>query len=227
MRVDEVAELMGISDHTHTDYAKAQPRAGAKRQNYDFWENIAPVPPRKSLLLKRKRRFAFRKTAALLATCIILGITAIAIDAIGTGSTEPQTPKPEPTLEASTMSTITPEPTTEKPKETTVPAATEKPEPTIPIYSIPLSEELQAYTYRTCEEYGVDYEMVLALMDKESSYRAGVISKSDDYGLMQINTINHETLKDALGITDFLDPEQNILCGVSFGKLTAKSTTRT
>lgn len=115
------------------------------------------------------------------------------------------------------------EPTTENLEETTTPAVTEEPEPIIPIYSIPLSEELQACTYRTCEEYGVDYEMVLALMDKESSYRAGVISKSNDYGLMQINTINHETLTEALGVTDFLDPEQNILCGVYLlGKLAAK-----
>jgi len=31
---------------------------------------------------------------------------------------------------------------------------------------------------------------------------------------MQINTINHEWLQEELGITDFLDPYQNVMCGI-------------
>ncbi len=82
------------------------------------------------------------------------------------------------------------------------------------IYDIPLAEELQAYTFSLCEEYGTDYEMVLALMNRESEYTTGAISKTGDYGIMQINKINHKWLTEELGITDFLDPEQNILSGV-------------
>ena len=98
-----------------------------------------------------------------------------------------------------------------------------EPEPSVRLYEIPLSDELQSYTFDLCEEHGVDYEMVLALMSKESSYRPNIISKTSDYGLMQINTINHERLEKELGITDFLDAKQNILCGVyMLGELTAK-----
>jgi soluble lytic murein transglycosylase-like protein len=105
--------------------------------------------------------------------------------------------RPVPTAEA----TPTQEPTPE-------------PNPTVRIYDIPLSEELQAFTFNLCEEYGVDYEMVLAIMDKESDYTASAISKSSDYGIMQINKINHKWLTEELEVTDFLDPEQNIRCGI-------------
>lgn len=56
--------------------------------------------------------------------------------------------------------------------------------------------------------------MVLAVMDQESDYREKVISKTNDYGIMQINKVNHEWLKEELGIDDFLDAEQNILAGI-------------
>lgn len=82
------------------------------------------------------------------------------------------------------------------------------------IYNIPLSKRLQEYTYSLCEENGLDYEMLLAIMDQESDYRERVISKTNDYGIMQINKTNHEWLEKELGITDFLDPEQNIRAGV-------------
>jgi len=82
------------------------------------------------------------------------------------------------------------------------------------LYDIPLSAELQEYTIGVCRQYGVDPALVLALMGVESEYRPDVISCTNDYGLMQINRCNHKWLSDKLGITDFLDPQQNILAGV-------------
>ena len=81
-------------------------------------------------------------------------------------------------------------------------------------YDIPLSAELQDFTFDTAKEFGVNFELVLAIMWVESDFRADVISNTGDYGLMQINRINHERLRHTLGITDFLCPSQNILAGV-------------
>lgn len=94
----------------------------------------------------------------------------------------------------------------------------QEPTPAIPIYDIPLSAELQTYTYQRCEAMGlvapgVDYQTVLALMSKESGYTADAVSGTGDYGIMQINTVNHEWLREELGITDFLDAEQSIDAG--------------
>lgn len=82
-------------------------------------------------------------------------------------------------------------------------------------YDIPLSKELQLYTYTRCVDYGIadHYELVLAMMWQESNFTPDTISKTDDYGIMQINACNHEWLSDLLGTTDFLDACQNIDAG--------------
>lgn len=74
--------------------------------------------------------------------------------------------------------------------------------------------DLQDFIYCLSYGYGVDYTLVMGLIEQESSFNTNIISKTNDYGLMQINTINHEWLKESLGITDFLDPYQNTRAGV-------------
>ena len=83
-------------------------------------------------------------------------------------------------------------------------------------YESTLDLELQDYLYETCKKYGVEdhYELLLAQMYNESSFNPNAISSTNDYGLMQINVCNHEWLSGELGVTNFLDPYQNIDCGV-------------
>ena len=102
------------------------------------------------------------------------------------------------------------EPVTEPPPPEVVAAE----EPEGPLYDVPLSEELQRYTYKLCQEYHVDYELVLAVMSLESNFDPDIISDTNDYGLMQINRCNHTWLKNTLGITNILDPQDNIHAGV-------------
>lgn len=87
-------------------------------------------------------------------------------------------------------------------------------QPATTYFDVPLSNELQDYIRNLCDEYGVPIELVIAMIDVESTFRADVVSKTNDYGLMQINKCNHEWLTDKLGVTDFLDPYQNINSGV-------------
>lgn len=82
------------------------------------------------------------------------------------------------------------------------------------LYDVQIPEELQHYTQDMCEEYGVSYPLVIAIMKKESEFLPGAVSATDDYGIMQINSGNHEWLEKALGVTDWFDPRQNILAGV-------------
>ena len=81
-------------------------------------------------------------------------------------------------------------------------------------YDIDLSEELQNYTFEQCEKNGLEFELVLAVMQVESNFKSDLISKTNDYGLMQINKVNHKRFMKELGVTDFLDPKQNIDCGI-------------
>lgn len=77
------------------------------------------------------------------------------------------------------------------------------------IYDIPLSEDLQTYTYELCKAYDVEYETVLAIMQVES-YFTNVVSAGGDYGLCQINKVNHEWLFERYGLDNMLDERQNI-----------------
>lgn len=77
---------------------------------------------------------------------------------------------------------------------------------------IPLSADIQAYMMAACEKYNAPYALALGLVEKESSFNPDVVSKTNDYGLMQINKINFEDLL-ARGI-DPLTVEGNIEAGL-------------
>lgn len=81
-------------------------------------------------------------------------------------------------------------------------------------YDCPLSHELQDYIRELCDENGVPMSLIIAMIEVESSFKANVISDTDDWGLMQINKINHDWLSEKYGITDFLNPYQNVYCGI-------------
>lgn len=82
-----------------------------------------------------------------------------------------------------------------------------------PIYNIPLDDTLQQYTYDMCNMYGIvdKYDIVLALMWRESDFKPDAISTTDDYGLMQINAVHFTTTFD---VVNALDPKANIEYGV-------------
>ncbi|MDR0820910.1 MAG: transglycosylase SLT domain-containing protein [Oscillospiraceae bacterium] len=83
------------------------------------------------------------------------------------------------------------------------------------LYDVPLSDSLQRYIYEICADEGVPVTMVLAMIEHESGFNPEVVSSTDDYGLMQINAINHERLEDKYRCANMTDPYQNIFCGVS------------
>lgn len=78
-----------------------------------------------------------------------------------------------------------------------------------------LSHDLQDYIYTLCQQNGVPYELIFGLMKVESGFNSNAVSSTNDYGLCQINKINFGWLSEQYGITDFLDPYQNVLCGIS------------
>ena len=83
-------------------------------------------------------------------------------------------------------------------------------------YNINLSNELQVYAYNMATRYGVPYELFLAMMYVESGFQPNKISSTNDYGMCQINIGNHAYLTRQLGVTNFLDPYQNIQAGAFF-----------
>lgn len=89
------------------------------------------------------------------------------------------------------------------------------PEVEAPTYfDIPLSHSLQNYIYEICADEEVPITLVMAMIDHESNFNPEVVSETDDYGLMQINKINHDQLAEDYQCANMLNPYQNIFCGV-------------
>lgn len=84
----------------------------------------------------------------------------------------------------------------------------------ITYYNVPLSHSLQRFIYEVCADENVPVSLVIAMIDHESKFNPEVISATDDYGLMQINSINHEQLEEKYRAADMLDPYQNVFCGI-------------
>lgn len=79
--------------------------------------------------------------------------------------------------------------------------------------TVPMKADLQKQVYETAEEYGIDWTLLMAVIQKESRYDAYAVSGSGDYGLMQINRVNHAQLSVETGVHDFLDPKENVRAG--------------
>lgn len=78
-----------------------------------------------------------------------------------------------------------------------------------------LSVAVQAYTYYLCRQQGVAYEMVIALIERESKCVSSAEGDNgESIGLMQIQPRQHKERLDRLGVTNLYNPYQNIRVGV-------------
>lgn len=79
---------------------------------------------------------------------------------------------------------------------------------------VPLDKDIQEFVYCLSYGYNIDWTLTMAIIQHESGFNANAISDTNDYGLMQINEINHQWLSETLGVTDFLDAKQNVRSGL-------------
>lgn len=86
--------------------------------------------------------------------------------------------------------------------------------PEVTYYNVPLSHNLQDFIYEVCSDEGVPVSLVIAMIDHESSFNPETVSETNDYGLMQINEINHGWLEKEYRSADMLDSYQNVFCGI-------------
>lgn len=77
-----------------------------------------------------------------------------------------------------------------------------------------ISKEYVGYVYDICLEYNVCPELIIAMIEAESSGDRYCTSKSNAQGLMQIIPKWHMERAYSLGVTDLYDPYSNILVGV-------------
>ncbi len=99
--------------------------------------------------------------------------------------------------------------TVEVPAHESLPVETE-----VVYYDVPLSHSLQKYIYEVCADENVPTSLVIAMIQHESNFNPEAVSTTNDYGLMQINEVNHEELEETYHTANLLDPYQNVFCGI-------------
>lgn len=78
-------------------------------------------------------------------------------------------------------------------------------------------EKVQVYTYCVCERYGVRYDLVIALIERESGYVFDEVGDDGhSIGYMQIYEEYHTDRMERLNCDDLTNPYQNILVGVDY-----------
>lgn len=103
-------------------------------------------------------------------------------------------------------------PNTEKVEAALTPQPMESP---APIYDVPLPAELQQHISRLCNDYDMDMPLVLAVIGQESNYKAEAVGDGgESIGLMQIQPRWQQARMDKLGVTDLINPLQNVTVGI-------------
>ena len=85
------------------------------------------------------------------------------------------------------------------------------------IESVSLSDELQQHINNLASENGIDKYIIYAMIKHESGYRTDAIGDNgNSIGLMQVQPKYHRARMDRLGVTDLVDPYQNVIVGVDY-----------
>lgn len=79
-----------------------------------------------------------------------------------------------------------------------------------------LPECMQQYTYIICKQYGVEYTLVLAIIEIESGYRWDASCKEGSTGYMQVLPKWHKERMHRLNVDNVENPYFNVLVGVDY-----------
>lgn len=94
-----------------------------------------------------------------------------------------------------------------------------EPEPEIkqPRYNVNLPAEVQDCIIAECEKHGINPDIVIAQIKKESNFNPNNIGDGgNSFGLMQIQPRWHSKRMERLGCTDLFDPIQNVKVGIDY-----------
>lgn len=82
-------------------------------------------------------------------------------------------------------------------------------------FDVPLSHEIQDFIFAECEEKNIAPALVIAIIERESNYNSDAVGdKGKSLGLMQIQSRWHSERMEKLGVTDLMNPYENIKVGI-------------
>ena len=142
------------------------------------------------------------------------GVGRIAQMAVETTNYTSETEKPEICDSEASEEVIEAETVSASYQQVTSKLETEELVEVIPEADPIIETDIDALIVQVASEYGLPWELVRAVCYVESGFNPDAISSTGDYGLMQVSYINHGWL----GLTNPLDPEQNLRAGCTILK---------
>ena len=165
---------------------------------------------------KRRKRHRFHKRFPnTIATLLFLAFVTVVLCGLSnrTADAEPEIPT---TTFGNTYETIPPTSMAIETLLVSEPTSEAEPEleDTFRYYNhISLEYELQRLVWAACEETGCPYELALAVIFRESTYRNVDGDSGNSIGYMQIQPRWHQERMERLGVTDLSDPLSNFRVG--------------
>lgn len=83
-------------------------------------------------------------------------------------------------------------------------------------YELPIDTDLLNHIQGLCADYVIPVELVLAMIEVESTYKADAVSKAGAKGLMQVIPEQHEDRMIKLNCPDLFNPYQNVTVGMNY-----------
>lgn len=171
---------------------------------------------------KRQRRYRRRRRIPhIIVMLIFLAFVTVVLGALSNPAADAEMEASAPVINDDTYDTVplTVDPTVIPSIYITyqtlpVPEETPEPEETFRYYDhITLEYELQELLWVACEETGCPYELALAVIFRESTYRNVNGDNGNSIGYMQVQPRWHQERMERLGVTDLSDPLSNFRVG--------------
>ena len=85
-------------------------------------------------------------------------------------------------------------------------------------YDIPLTYKQQKFIFDLAEEKNLSFELIISIIKNESNFQTDLVSKTSDYGIMQLNSKNHKFFAKLSGLEtyDVFDFYDNVTMGVNY-----------
>lgn len=144
-------------------------------------------------------------------SCVILVCLLFFAFAAGVACMEREEAEPEAdsSVEAVETAAVMPVPASQEPQERQLGPC----EDTYLLEDIPLSYELQAMLYGACQEFEIDFDMALAVIEQETNFRNVTGDDGASVGYMQVQDRWWSGLMEEIGARDLTEPEDNFRTG--------------
>ena len=85
-------------------------------------------------------------------------------------------------------------------------------------YDIPLTYKQQKFIFDLAEEKNLSFELIISIIKNESDFQTDLVSKTSDYGIMQLKYSNHDFFAKLSGLEtyDVFDFYDNVTMGVNY-----------